>query len=588
MKKGLTITLLTVAFAVLGFQAMAIAPTISDIQSPIVGNADVTAPNTFVYPDAINLDSIVSDDTSPTAKILWSYEEVGTKYKLNGIDPINGTDAPGIEYNPGAKNIAASVAAGELNLDSNPRTITIRNSDLSPLGGATTTPAATGIVAAQTGTITLTASDGSSFSQKDLVIYTDNGGLDRISGQSTTGGTVVYNPNVKDGSTKGGFTYSYFAGSVTASNSSTTGICMETAALGDNESFWVGTAFAMPLAKNSVYDIALKMTSSNVATGHTPFWDMALDNNDNAGDGLNLYGADCYFMDNENGANSAIAAVKTFHLVWTPLAAATDQWNGAGAFTAADNVFTAAHAAKKDGRFIFRTMDIVGNGNNGVKASVQFGTICVQDLSVTKYDLSGVKLVSNGYTASTFVTSGSGQNCAYAELAPGATTVTTGAGGMTIAPTTAGKGTLYTTFYPGDATNDPGNPAGQADNYPVVCAANTIYRITYSIAAVDANSAANPPDAFYIAADTPTNEVIYNSFVTNNLGGCAMPKTGAAQSYVAFYHSNFGTASAIGAPWQRMRPYFTMANLPSLGFQGDDNSGSVTISSIKVDAVTLK
>ena len=130
MKKGLTMTLLTVAIAMMGYQALALAPVITDIPSPIVGNAgDVTAPNTFVYPDAINLDAYVSDDSSATTKILWSYEESGTKYILNGIDPINSSDAAGIEYNPGAKNIAANLGTGERNEDANIRTVTIRNKD---------------------------------------------------------------------------------------------------------------------------------------------------------------------------------------------------------------------------------------------------------------------------------------------------------------------------------------------------------------------------------------------------------------------------------------------------------------------------
>jgi len=589
MKKGLTITLLTVALAMIGFQAMAMAPVIGDIKSPIVGNGDVTAPNTFVYVDAIDLTSFVSDDTSPSASVIWSYEESGSKYILNGVDPINATDAAGIEITPGAKAIGSQVLGGELDMDTNPATITIRNADLSPLGGATTTPAETGIVAAQTGMITLYASDGSTFSQKDLVIYTDNGGLDRISYGDVLPPETVYHPNFGDGS-HAGFAFSLQFGTVTMSSVGST-LCMETPDLGDNWGIWVGPASALALTKNSVYNITLQMTSSNTAPGNTPFWDVAVDNNNNTGTLANLYGADAYFLDNENGANSAVAAGKTFHMIWTPLAVATDQFNGTGAFAAAETIFSTANAAQKDARFIFRVMDLWQNGASGFKANIQHGTVCIGDLLVTRTPLGDVKTVGASlYDQSTFAYStGSGNgNIAVSDLTPGASTMTIEGGAIKIVPTTSGRGTAYQSFYPGDIDNNFGSPGTQADNYPVPYELNTIYRIQYEIAAVDANSAANPPDAMWIQADSPTNEVIYSSFVTSSIAGTAMPKTGTPQVYTAFYHSNYGTNSDIGVPWKRMRSYFTWANLPSLGGSGNDNSGSFKISRHKIDKVTLQ
>jgi len=587
MKKGLTITLLTVALAMIGFQAMAAAPVIGDIHSPIVGNGDATAANVFVYPDAIDLTSFVTDDTSPSASVIWSYEASSSKYTLNGISPINDTDPADIEVTPGAKKVAPThTANGELDYDTNPATITVRNQDLSPLGSATTTPAETGVLTAQTASITLYASDGSTFSQKDLVIYTDNGGMDRMSPDEGTK-TKVYDPDFGTGN--GGFVFSPMNGTVTVSSAGGK-LCMETTAMGDNMALWVGAANSLPLAKNSVYDVTLQMTSNNAAPGHTPFWDLSLDNNNNAGDGLNLYGADCFFLDNENGANAAVTAGKAFHMIWTPLAVATDQWNGAGAFASADTIFATAHAAKKDGRFMFRVMDIWQNGTSGIKANIQYGTICVNDLTVWKTDLASVKTVGTSlYNQNAFVLStGSGVGkVAKGDLVAGAATVTIVSGAINIVPTTAGRGTAYETFYPGDTDNvyDPLRPTSQADNFPVVCDANTIYRIQVEIATVA--NADNPPDAFWIAADTPTNEVIYNSFVTSGLGGAAMPKTGT-QTYTAFYHSNWATDSTVGAQWKKMRPYFTWANLPSLGDPGNNNSCSFKINRIKVDKVTLQ
>lgn len=593
MKKGLTITLLTVALAMFGFQAMAMAPVITDIQSPIVGNGDVTAPATFVYADAIDLTLVVSDDTSDTAEVIWSYEGSSdtVKYLLNGVSPILSTDPAGIEITPGAKAIGSQVLGGELNLDSNPATITVRNASLSPLGGATTTPAATGIVPAETATITLFASDGSTFSQKDLVIYTDNGGLDRISqGEVIPGGEIVYDPALP-GAGAAAYAFALQFGTVTSSTAGGTKICMETPAPGDNWGIWIGPASALELTQNSVYNVKLQMSSSNTAPGTTPFWDLALDNNNNTGTMANLYGADAFFLDNENGANSAVAAGKEFHMIWTPLAVATAQFNGTGAFASSETIFSPANAAVKDGRFIFRVMDLYQGGNSGFRADIQLGTVCLNDLVVTKTGLAEVKKVGASlYDVSTFALStGSGVgNIAVQDLTPGASTISIEGGGIKVVPTTAGKGTAYQSFFPGDINNDFGNPSTQTDNYPVPYEVNTIYRIQYEVAAVDANSAANPMDAMWIQADSPTNEVLYNSFVTSSIGGTAMPKTGTPQIYTAFYHSNWGTNSNIGVPWKRMRSYFTWANLPSLGGAGNDNSASFKISRHTIDKVTLQ
>jgi len=589
MKKGLTITLLTVALAMFGFQAMAMAPVITDIKSPIVGTNDVTAPNTFVYEDAIDLTAYVSDDTSDSAEVLWSYEESGSKYILNGVDPISGSDPAGIEVTPGAKEIGHQVLNGELDLDSNPATITVRNKDLSPLGGSTTIPGTTGIIAAQTGTITLWASDGSTHSlPKDLVIYTDNGGKDRMS--PDTGDPVkVYDPDFP-GTGANAFTFASLFGTVTQTSSGGK-ICLETPALGDNWGIWVGPANALELTQNSVYNITLSMSSSNTAPGNTPFWDMALDNNNNAGTLANLYGADAYFLDNENGANSAVAAGKTFHMIWTPLAVATAQFNGTGAFASAETIFSPANAAQKDGRFILRVMDLWQGGASGFRADIQYGTVCIGDLVVTKTPLADVKVVTAGLMdVSTFaISTGSGVgNIAVRDLAPGCATMTIVGGAIQIIPTTAGQTTAYQQLFPGDTDNNFSVPSTQADNYPVAYDVQSIYRIQYEVAAIDANGEANPPDALWITADTPTNEVIYNSYVTSSIGGTAMPKTGTPQIYTAFYHTNYGTDSTIGAPWKRMRPYFIWANLSDLGGTGNDNSGGFKIPRCKVDKVTLQ
>ena len=79
MSKGLKVSLVTVAIALMGMTAMATAPVIGNIPSPIVGGGDTTTPaNEFVYPDAINLNAHRSDHGGDE-NIGWSYEVTGTQ-----------------------------------------------------------------------------------------------------------------------------------------------------------------------------------------------------------------------------------------------------------------------------------------------------------------------------------------------------------------------------------------------------------------------------------------------------------------------------------------------------------------------------
>jgi hypothetical protein len=257
---------------------------------------------------------------------------------------------------------------------------------------------------------------------------------------------------------------------------------------------------------------------------------------------------------------------------------------------------------KLKGRFRFRVMDAWNGGKAGFRADIQSGTICLQELTVNKYDITtGVHVTAAGIwnkPTTPALASGSGAtgdpyvagNFCMSELAPGTTAVSVSNGAIVIGPKAGvgidGKSTMYTSFFPGDTHNDYGNASTQTDNFPIATTVGTIYRMTYTVAAVDANSALNPPDCFYINADTPTNEVISMNFVTSNLGACAMPKTVAA-NYVSFYHSNFATDSST-VEWKAFRPIFIVCNMTSLGGSGNNNSGSIKITGIKVDKVTLR
>ena len=76
MSKGLKLTLLTVAIALMGMYAMAIAPTVDEIPTVIIGGgtAGSTPPDVFVYPDALDLSTYVDDPDGTDAGIVWSYD----------------------------------------------------------------------------------------------------------------------------------------------------------------------------------------------------------------------------------------------------------------------------------------------------------------------------------------------------------------------------------------------------------------------------------------------------------------------------------------------------------------------------------
>jgi hypothetical protein len=172
--------LLVAAFAILGVQAMAMAPVIGDIPSPIIGDEGIATPaNIFVYPDAIDLDRYVSDDTTPSNEIKWSYDGTGN-YLLNGVDPIDTGDP----NNPGANQIDTQDLDPD-QVDNDPRTVTFRNANLTPIGQSPgNDPGFTGVGADEI--ITLFASDCTTYSMKEIFVYTDAGGNDRLSGVAET------------------------------------------------------------------------------------------------------------------------------------------------------------------------------------------------------------------------------------------------------------------------------------------------------------------------------------------------------------------------------------------------------------------
>lgn len=576
MKKGLMLTLLTVAIAIIGMRAMGMAPVITEIPSPIVGNErGLTDANLYVYPDAIDLNQYVSDDTTTAANIIWSYTIDSPKYKINNVNPIVvGTDniftAAG-----GTKRINTQVVGAELNTDGLANTITIRNSNLSPLGGTANPPAgADGIIAAETQVCTLFASDGTTYSSTEVLIYTEKNGWDHLSlGQAV--GQLVRESTFEG--TLDGFASATVAGTLTFTNGSSHALCIGVPLTGANFGLWYSAYGYVALTANKVYDIRATMSGSNASAGSTPFWDIVVDNYSSDGSqGFNVYGCDAFFLDNQGGNNAVTTTESTFHVMFTPSAVSTAAWNDA-----TNGIFTSARDANNDMRIQFRVLDVDSNG--GITASADQGTLCLQNLAVYSYNLADMQTVqANMYNVTTLTDANAGGGGTTTVDALLGSTVSFAGGNITITPVTASQAVELIAIVPGDRTNSTSNPAGQVDNYPVAFDANTLYQVTADMNAPDANSVTNGFDVFWIGADTPTNEVIYESFTTNAAGQCGAPHLAPAQTFMAFYHSNKGTSSGT-SQWHFLRPKVVLGN--NGGLAVGNNTGGVVIDSMKVHKV---
>jgi hypothetical protein len=577
MKKGLTVTLLAVAVAMMSIQAMAMAPVIGDVPSPIIGDAETVTPaNLFVYPDALNMANYVTDDETAPADIAWSYEIVGqAKYMINGVDPMNtgGGDDP---VAPGAKQINNQVLSGEENPDGNPATLTFRNINLSPFGGPNVDPGAPGIVDSETQLVTLYASDGTSFSEASIFVYTDNDGNDRLSTEEIPVVEFTYEGSLE------GWEWVKVGGEISSDTAGGTALCIVTALEGENWGYWessYGGTLGLPLVNNAVYKLRATMNSSQTTPGTVPFWDLIIMNFKVPGtdgkpwSGFNLYGVNYHFLDNLGGANAIYQSQDGTDVLvyWCPAPMLTPQFQ---------TLFDPANADDKDGIFQFRILD--NDSNPGITAWLKSGTLCMTNLKVTRKDISQITTLQTDLYNATMSDSAQGGSMYY-ELYNSAT-VAFDNGVMTITPTESGRDSMLVQVAPGDANNNWEVPSTLPDNYPVPWEASTLYRVTIEMSAPTEADATNAPGVIWIGADTPTNELINLSWFTAGLNGAAMPKTGAAQEYVMFYWSWNVTLDPT-PEFHTLRPRLQAGNARALGlvFPNNDNSGAFSIHRMKVD-----
>jgi len=559
MKKGLNVTLMTVAIAIMAFQAMAMAPVIGPIGDPIVGSvAGASSATPFVFSDAFDLTAKATDDTTTPVNIRWSYWYSGATevYRINNVNRVTVSDAA-IE-NPIAAQKINGATTDPADVDHSAATITIRNVKYAPLSGSAQTPGS-GIIDAMP--VTLFASDGTTYSSKTIMIYTDNGGLSRMSGLPEPRWTPVQHQTTFPTQAGMGWSWAPPAGSVTSSTNAGAAVCIETAALGDNYATWNASWGVISVAKNTVYRIRAKIQGTQTSAESTQFFDFILGNFNSATQtGFNMFGADFMFFDNEGGANAPLLKANggtTYEMYWCPPSVGNAAFNSS-------NIWDASGAEYRKMLLVFRVMDLQSFG--ALTAQNDSGRLCLNDFSVDaipteKMSLNQIWSSPATMTAANF----------HAASVIGTTTyqsdkVLLGPGSL--------NGTQSSTLefggaFPGDGDLGDYSPAqlGRlADEYPIAWEAKTLYRIAFKYSAVDAASAAAPFDVIWVGMDCPSNEFIVTSYVTSQGGvgvNPAMPKVGAPQEYVAFLYSHELSKSSI-PEFLKFRPRSEWANSPSM------------------------
>jgi hypothetical protein len=585
----------------LGSQAFAIAPVVRDLPDAVIGNDEsvVTGAVPFIYRDFLNLASnTVASDDGPLSSLVWTYASAG-RYSFNGVAPIIiGTDSP---VSPPAAKVINSPAnittAGESNPDSNAFTPTIRDTTLSPIGGPNVDPGGSGIVASEV--VTLFASDGTTAGMNDLIVYSDDGGTDRLSATPIPPPTTVYSANFLTG------TNSWVSGTPvnSATLSTAGGLCISVTATNTNIGEWISPYNIFPTVDNAVYRFRLNMTTNQGTAGAGPLWDLliqnlALDGSGNPTNGTDqAFSGDYFFLDNTGSAN-AIAGpsqgLNQFDVYYAVSAFRTQQWR-----STTTGAFQPSLDPANDARLVLRVLDAENAGYGGESDS---GQICMTSILIERFDFGNILEGNIVYQLDPITSGINGVSIdnLIARLSPG----TAGSGSsndfntnpLTITPADANGWLTELTFVtPGDTTNppvtDPGYGSGSSiiDNYPIVWQDNTLYMYTAMVNAPDATGETDGPDCLRLGFDAKTIELFGDSYILTGLTGKpGMPKTGAPQPYTMFWWSHNASLSTVPEAARLRWKLDVLNTTPSYDRPAGNtaNQGGIHIDSIVVREAT--
>jgi hypothetical protein len=628
MKRGFTQTLMMSAILVMAAQAMAMAPIIGDIPSPVVGDQDTATPaNTFVYPDAINLTNCVTDETT-ASQIVWSYKVAGSQiYSINGDQALLSSQ-DGIT--PNSNQIIAGPGAIDgdpgttTSQDSLANTITIRNIVLSPLGGAHRQPNAGEIASSMPQAVTLYASDGDTVGTKTVMFWTSPGVKSHMSypGIPVSGRNTV----VTSGSTPVANGMNYAAGgygNMTHAVDPAKGLCLTVGTNAqDNLGAWDSSWGDITLVDNAAYRIRLIVNGTQTAANQVPLWDLVIKNltyGAGAGDppvppnrvaagyaGLDLYAGDFYLYDNAGGENAAVQLVKgdvTYDFWWTPPPVLAARWKNQAAGTNAP--YDPANVDNRNAYFQFRMLDSRVSNAASLHAQSALGNLCLKSFKVDRFDIVNdlVAAAPIYQTDSTYWVDAP----AAPTVAPksfhmetptnGKVTFTAGTG-LTMSALN-GNGTIgtgdsadcYLAVAPGDhvgyESGDVMTEANIVDNYPMPFDAQTLYKVTFMLDAPLQTDMDNPPDLIFLMAQSMDNEITLTTYIDSHSNNCAMPAFGAAQPYTLLVFTEFGQ-SASNQPFWGVRPIISLSNSHTFigPLPGKTKMGGVRLSGMTIQKIT--
>lgn len=613
MRKGFSVTLVMVAFALLAIRASALAPVISDLPDIYIGDAEnSSANNVFVHPDAYSLNAFAEDDLTSASALIWTFAETGTTkpYVINKA----------LASDPSVDNLVSPVAAKRLDNQWDPmdpttgttgaRTITFRDALRSPLtgtgspkgpyadnlngGGATASGSPTIL---DSRVLTMYCSDGSTMSLdngKSFVVFTVDNGYDLVSYRHET----VYNIDFKAGHS--GWTSVQSAGTATASSGATNGLCITVPAAGNNDGQWQGAYPIVTLVQNSCWEARMTVTTDNTTVKQTPMWMLVYDNYGSATVGQNEYGGEFFFLDNEGGANSPIPSVgrSDYSVFMMPPQMQTPQFS-----SSTNGFFTTILDPNNDFRVTLRVFDYA---TGGYGAETDSGSVCWQNLTIYRHDLadmivdSTVMNVTAFTNALTDVTKTANSWSKDNDSIFNGSLLTYSGTYVTLAPPTGGNWNTgeILMFRPGDQTINLLSTTGaeNVDNYPLAWVSDTTYYVEFTLSAISTTTEANPPDVIRVGADSETAELTFDNFIVPNTGdfsgggvdyhrGLSMPRTGTAQKYACFFNTHSQTKTGIvdGKRWRPRFEVLTNSTLQPLGLAGSPYG--LIVNSCKIQAV---
>lgn len=608
-KKGLLLTLLAVAFAGLYTTGYALAPVVSDPGDLIIGDLESgAANNVFAFPDAFNLDSIVSDESADST-ILWSYSGTG-KYTINGVAPL--TIGPGDPNAPGANEVRSQdLDVGHPGQDAggNGQTVTFRNQDLSDIAigggfGPYSEPATTGVLASETQPVTLYASDAATYTAVTIVVYTANNSSDSISGG---GLTPIFDYDYTNPAFRTGWISSITGGASAGTTGTGTGFCMwvptanvPTAGVQwsspNNNTLPNGPGY-IDLVDSAAYRLRVTMYCDQTAGGAIPYWTFGYNNVFFAPTlTSNIYGGDHFQVDVAGGA-SGIGRTqgRTHYDYWfIPNAALTQSWRGTLPFGNTQNSFSVVNnpsfEARNDINVTVRILD-GAQGAGSILNEADTGTICLKGLRADRIAYASLN--------STLVYGPPINTATHAVLPDSLGPAGNGTG-------TINNGTASANFAVGPAfeTDAAGgrkqliqyNPAGTTNTLKRWPLANSWHDdellLLKTVIRSDVGGAAgtvegsDPVNLIFVDWDVVTSEIGAFHFTQKGAAGnmkwAASPRLLATnnnvpQEYVSlFYTQNKSKAVAVANP-DRIRGYLDLFNSTSIGTATDGrNPFSVT------------